>query len=144
MNDQAENTVVRTTFKEKQDDPGFLVSKGRFNGTDEERKSAERRHIRKLANAIFMAMRKYGYASIRSIGARAAYNAMRAVAEASRYCSPKGIELVWKVSYDEGNIGELRDTSHVRDVSALVIELRSFKDWADEQANESAQVSVAS
>jgi len=123
----------KTTFGQV-DDPGFLVAKGRFYGADDERKEAEKTHVHKLSSAIFMALSNHGYAKIRAVGARAVYNANKAIAEASSHCAPKGIELVWKVAFDEGNIGELRDPSHVSNVTAMVFDVRDYKDWAQPEA----------
>ena len=44
------------SFKPRGEDPGFLVAKGRFLGSSEERTKDEKDHRSKLASAIFMAI----------------------------------------------------------------------------------------
>ena len=120
-------------FQGRQDDPGFLVAKGRFNVPDSERATAEKNHVHKLANAIFMAISNHGYANIRCIGRNAAYNAIKAIAVAKGPLAPKGITLLWDVSFEDGNLGELRNKEHVSEVTALVFSVRDFKENQNEE-----------
>jgi len=130
-NENKKNTRT-SSFKEKESDPGFLVAKGRFNGASEnDLRDAERTHVKSLASAIFMAMQNCGYANIRAVGRNATYNAIKAIAIAKSYCAPKGIELCWDVSFDEGNLGALRNQSHVSTVTAMLFSLKGFKDWVE-------------
>ena len=129
--------VATCTFKDIKDDPGFLVAKGRFKGnTDEEKKNARTRHVKSLASAIFMAMSNHGYATIRAIGESASYNAVKAIAIASGHCKPKGIDLCFEVSFDEGNIGKLRKSDHVNSVTAIVFSLKGYKAWTEDKKGE--------
>lgn len=123
-----------TPFKSKSEDPGFLVVKGRFSGeTEDERKRQEKVHIKKLARAIFMAMTNHGYATVRAVGRNATYNATKAIAITSGYCKPKGIDICFEVSFDEGNLGPIRDEKHVSTVTALVFTLKGFKQWQEKE-----------
>jgi len=111
-------------------DPGFLVAKGRFPGrTDDERKAAEKDHVKKLASAVFMALRRHGYAKVRAVGPFANYNAVKALTIAMGYCAPKGIDICFAPSFDEGNMGALRDSEHVESVTAILYSVKGFKDW---------------
>lgn len=114
------------------DDPGFLAASSRFFGeTDEERKIAEKKHVKKLAYAIFMSLRRHGYANIRAVGPFANYNAVKAITIAMGYCAPKGIDICFVPSFDEGNMGELRDPSHVESVTAIMYSVKGFKEWSE-------------
>jgi len=113
-------------------DPGFLVAKGRFHGpTDEDRKAAEKDHVKKLASAVFMALRRHGYAKVRAVGPFANYNAVKALTIAMGYCAPKGIDICFAPSFDEGNIGELRDSDHVESVTAILYSVKGFREWSE-------------
>ena len=113
-------------------DPGFLVAKGRFSGrTDEDRKAAEKDHVKKLASAVFMALRRHGYAKVRAVGPFANYNAVKALTIAMGYCAPKGIDICFAPSFDEGNMGELRDSDHVESVTAILYSVKGFKEWSE-------------
>ena len=121
------------SFHGKTNDPGFLVAKGRFSGnSNEEIRKATKEHIKSLASAIFMAMSNHGYATIRAIGERATYNAVKAITIASGYLAPKDVELVWQSFFDEGNLGSLRSNEHVETVTAMVFKLKDFKTWSAE------------
>ncbi len=123
-----------SSFRSKGTDPGFLVAKGRFHGeTDDDRKNAEKKHVKKLASAIFMAMSNHGYATIRAVGPFANYNAVKAITIAMGYCAPKGIELCFVPSFDEGNLGSLRQEGHVDGVTAMVYSVKGYKEWAEEE-----------
>lgn len=116
-------------FKDKEDDPGFLVAKGKFSGeTQEERDTKARSHRSKLSNAIFMAITKHGYAAVRAIGTSAIANAVRSITTASVRCEKKGVKLYWESVFDKGNLGPMRDSSHVRDVTAFLFRIRHFAD----------------
>lgn len=150
MNQEFKNS----TFKGKESDPGFLAAKGRFftpsenrlkqlissgtttsdprisdlkNQIDQERSALEKKHVKDLSSAIVRSLTNYGYATLRCIGRNAAYNACKAIAIARGHCAAKGIELRFSLSFDEGNLGELRDKTHVENVTALVFTLESFK-----------------
>ena len=143
-----------SSFKEKEGDPGFLVAKGRFTTpserelqalvhsgvktddprifdlkkhVDSERRVLEKKHVKDLASAIYMAVSNHGYATIRCIGRNAAYNANKAIAVATGYCATKGIKLTFGLSFDEGNLGMLRHEGHVENVTALVFTLEGYK-----------------
>lgn len=122
-----------SSFKEKESDPGFLVAKGKFNPRHEndDVREAEKAHVKSLASAIFMAMSNCGYANIRAVGRNATYNAIKAIAIAKSYCAPKGIELCWDVSFDEGNLGALRNQNHVSTVTAMLFSLKGYRDWVE-------------
>ena len=126
----------KTSFRDSKKDPGFLVAKGRFRGSEEESKSAERLHVKKLASAIFMAMTNHGYATIRAVGPFANYNALKAITIATGYCAPKGIELCWTASFDEGNLGDLRQDGHVNTVTAMLFVVKGYKEWSEEKSDE--------
>lgn len=149
---QQTNRNRTSTFREKESDPGFLVAKGKFRSSieeegpkdgetqesygrrvHEEQRNLERNHVKNLASAIFMAMSNCGYANIRAVGRNATYNAIKAIAVAKSYCAPKGIELCWDVSFDEGNLGALRNKNHVSTVTAMLFSLKGFREWAEEQ-----------
>jgi len=125
------------TRRSLEDDPAFLKAKGRFFGADDERKKAEREHVRKLANAIFQAMLNHGYAIVRAVGPFANHNAVKSITIATGYCSPKGIELCWQSSFDEGNIGEL-GSGHVEAVSATLYRVKDWKDWKESKGENDA------
>jgi hypothetical protein len=84
------------SFKPQNEDPGFLVAKGRFSGTPEEKAKHEKDHRSKLSNAIFMAISNHGYAAVRAIGTSAIANAVRSITIASERCQKKGIGLMWE------------------------------------------------
>ncbi len=127
----------KKSFRSKDSDPGFLVAKGRFKtSTEEERNAARTSHVKSLANAIFKAMSHHGYATVRSIGEAASYNAVKAIAICSGNCKSHGMDLCFEVSFDEGNLGSLRKPGHVESVTAIVFNLKGYKDWlgdADER-----------
>ncbi len=133
-------TVTESTkksFHGKNNDPGFLVAKGRFSGENEQdKRDARKTHIKSLASAIFMAMSNHGYATIRAIGESASYNAIKSITIASGYLAPKGVELCWQSFFDEGNLGVCREPSHVETVTAMVFKLKSFKDWTEDRDKE--------
>lgn len=144
-----------STFQEKGSDPGFLVAKGKFRSKAEEegilegestadyegrihdeQRLLERNHVKNLASAIFMAMSNCGYANVRAVGRNATYNAIKAIAVAKSYCAPKGIEICWDVSFDEGNLGALRNKAHVPGVTAMLFSLKGFREWAEEEGHQ--------
>lgn len=136
MDEKTDNIVpqishVITPFKRPEEDPGFLVAKGEFKGTPEEQKDAQRRHIKKLASAIYMAMYNHGYASIRAVGDRAIANAAWALAKAQGFCAVKGIEPCFIVHEDFGNLGPIRNKNHVQGVKCLTFELKGFREFKD-------------
>ena len=120
------------SFRDHKSDPGFLVAKGRFEAsTEEEKQELRRKHIKKLASAIFMAMTNHGYATIRAVGPYANDNAVKALTIATGYCAPKGIELCWVSSESTGNLGRLRKVGHVDSVSATSYTVKDWKDWKE-------------
>jgi stage V sporulation protein SpoVS len=148
-----------SSFREKESDPGFLVAKGKFNSQIEkqgpqqgetpdlfqrrvydDQRALERAHVKNLASAIFMAMSNCGYANIRAVGRNATYNAIKAIAIAKSYCAPKGIELCWDVSFDEGNLGALRNKNHVSSVTAMLFSLKGYREWVEEGESEGEEV----
>lgn len=121
----------KASFRDTKSDPGFLVAKGRFHGAADESKLAEKKHVKKLASAIFMAMTNHGYANIRAVGPFANYNAIKAITIATGYCAPKGIELCWTSAFDEGNLGDLRQDGHVDTVTAMMYSVKGYKEWEE-------------
>jgi len=120
-------------FNKSESDPGFLVAKGRFNGELEEQKVAEKIHVKKLANAIFMALQNHGYADVRAVGRNATYNAVKALTIASGYCKPKNVDLVFQSSFDEGNLGVLRNKTHIQNVTAMLFSVKDWKRWHEDK-----------
>lgn len=143
-----------SSFKEKDGDPGFLVAKGRFAAPseaelkklmksgvktndpripelkrqiDDERRQLEKKHVKDLASATFMAISNHGYATIRCIGRNASYNAIKAMTIANGYCATKGIRLTFTPSFDQGNLGMLRNEQHVDNVTAIIFTLEGYK-----------------
>ena len=162
MNAESKPETVRkpSSFQEKAGDPGFLVAKGRFHtaadkelkrlisegvatsdprlpalrkNIDSERRFAEKKHVKTLASAIFMAVSNHGYATIRCIGRNACYNASKAIAIATGYCATKGVNLQFGISFDEGNLGSLRQQQHVANVTALVFALEGHSKYVVEE-----------
>jgi len=134
--DEMPALVETGSFRDTKDDPGFLVSKGRFGGeTEEARKKLERGHVKKLASAIFMAMSNHGYATVRAVGPFANYNAIKAYIIATGYCAPKGIDLCFTVSFDEGNLGPKRQVNHVDNVVATVYSIKGYKEWSEDKGD---------
>lgn len=122
-----------TVFKSQDEDPGFLVAKGRFPAKDKgERETQEKNHRSKLANAIYMAIINHGYAHVRAIGTRAIANAVRAITLATDRCRKKGISLMWDSVTDKGNLGPMRQSEHVQDVTAYSFRL---KHWEEVEKN---------
>jgi len=125
MNELSES---ETSFKPQEEDPGFLVAKGRFSAkTSEERDTKEKDHRSKLANAIYMAIINHGYAHVRAIGTSAIANAVRAIALSTERCRKKGIALMWDTVIDKGNLGPMRQQSHVKDVTAYSFRITHWK-----------------
>lgn len=122
-------SVIDQHFKPQNEDPGFLAARGRFSGASvEERDSKEKDHRSKLANAIYMAIVNQGYAHVRAIGTAAIANAVRSITLATERCSKKNISLMWETVVDKGNLGPLRQTNHVQDVTAYSFRI---KQWID-------------
>jgi len=119
------------TTNEMTVDPAFLKAKGRFSGNAEERRNAEKDHVKRLAFAIFRALSRHGYVTIRAVGPFANHNAVKALTIATGYCAPKGIDLCFTPAFDEGNLGDLRDVSHVENVTAILYSVKGFKEWSE-------------
>lgn len=115
-------------FKDIQNDPGFLVAKGRFPGNSVEKMNQEKKHQKKLANAVFKSIINNGYANLRAVGSFAIANAVRAITLASIKSAKKGVVLYWDSVFEHGNLGPLRDSDHVKNVTAILFRLRFFKD----------------
>ena len=116
------------SFKSRDEDPGFLVAKGRFPGSSEEKSRHEKNHRSKLSNAIFMAISNHGYATVRAIGTFAIANAVRSITVATERCRKKGICLMWESIVEKGNLGPMRSDAHVRDVTAYLFRIHEWKD----------------
>lgn len=128
------STPAETSFKSKSEDPGFLVAKGRFSAqSPEERDKKEKDHRSKLANAIYMAITNHGYANVRAIGTSAIANAVRAITLATERCRKKGIALMWDTVIDKGNLGPMRQESHVKDVTAYEFRITHWKKVEEEE-----------
>lgn len=122
------------TFKTKDEDPGFLVAKGRFHGEDlDERLEKEKDHRSKLANAVYMAMRNHGYATIRAIGTNAIANAVRSITMATERCHRKGISLSWESVVEKGNLGPIRSKNHVQDVTAYCFRIKAWTEITEKE-----------
>ncbi len=122
-------TDLETAFKPQSEDPGFLVAKGRFSSkSKEEREMQEKDHRSKLANAIYMAIINHGYAHVRAIGTGAIANAVRSITLATDRCSKKGISLMWDSVMDKGNLGPIRQSGHVKDVTAYSFRLKHWEE----------------
>ncbi len=111
------------------EDPAFLFAKGKGNSKDPaERDRQEKEHRSKLANAIYMATIHHGCATVRAIGTYAIANAVRSITMASERCRKKDIHLWWESSFDKGNIGPMRNESHVSNVAACFFKIQHFED----------------
>jgi stage V sporulation protein SpoVS len=110
-------------------DPGFLVAKGNFQSGDQIQTDQEKAHIKSLASAIFMSIVNHNYARVRAVGKIASYNALKAITIASGYCKPKGIDLCWQPYFTEGNIGDLKDSRHVFNVTAIMFNVMDLGVW---------------
>lgn len=119
----------RNCFTRNAKDQTLLVAKGKFYGASyEEKAKAKSEHINKLANTIIKVISKLGDVRVRAIGDRANSCAAEAIARATRKCQKESnIELLWKIELDVGNIGELRDPTHVQNVEAMQYQLSGFK-----------------
>ena len=124
------------SFKPKNEDPGFLVAKGRFSGSSQEKEKSEKDHRNKLSNAIFMAISNHGYATVRAIGTFAISNAVRSITVATERCRKKGISLMWESIVDKGNLGPMRSENHVRDVTAYLFRIHEWKESQNRGENE--------
>lgn len=124
-----EPVSTETSFKSHSEDPGFLVAKGRFLAkSPEERDAKEKDHRSKLANAIYMAIINHGYAHVRAIGTSAIANAVRAITLSTERCRKKGIALMWDSVIDKGNLGPMRQQTHVQDVTAYSFRIVNWKE----------------
>lgn len=100
--------------------PGFLKVKGRFN-SDEESSS----YTKKLASAVYACLANYGYCEMRCVGKDAVYNAVKSIIQTNGVCAQQGAEIMFNVSYDVGNIGELKE-NHVKDVTAIKFTVKDY------------------
>ena len=133
----ARSIVSKLNFQDKTKDPGFLFAKGNFQGdTDDQRHELEKSHVHSLSSAIFMAMQNHGYANIRAVGRHSAYNAVKAICIATGNCKTKGIDLCFEVSFDEGNLGPIRNNNHVASVTAILFKVKGFKEWSSDVNND--------
>ena len=99
---------------------GFLKVKGRFDSPEENKK-----YIKKLASATFMCLRNVGHCEMRCIGRDAVYNAVKAMIIANGYCAQSGAEIMFSPSFDEGNIGVLKE-NQVQNVTAIKFTVKDF------------------
>jgi len=110
------------------DDPSVIGLTQQINDLEQqihqEQELLERKHIKKLAGAIFMSVSKHKYANIRAIGDRAVYNAVRACEIASGYCNKEDITILVDIKKSEGNMGSLRSSRHVQNVTAYVFNIK--------------------
>ena len=106
--------------EEKQQHAGFLKVKGRFD-TPEDAK----RYVKKLASATFMCLTNYGHCEMRCVGKDAVYNAVKAMIVANGYCAQRGAEIMFCPSFDEGNIGILKE-NQVENVTAIKFVVKDF------------------
>lgn len=123
----------KVDFKSQNEDPGFLVAKGKFSGTQDEKDNKEKDHRNKLANAVYMAIVNHGYAHIRAIGTNAIANAVRAIVLASERCKKRDVSLMWECILEKGNLGPIREGGHVQNVVAYTFKI---KDWVEGKHNE--------
>jgi stage V sporulation protein SpoVS len=106
---------------------GFLKVKGRFDIPEDQKK-----YIKRLASATFMCLSNYGYCEMRCVGKDAVYNAVKAMIVANGYCAQRGAEIMFSPSFDEGNIGVLKE-NQVENVTAIKF---SVKDYNTSKLNE--------
>ena len=99
---------------------GFLKVKGRFDSPEESKK-----YVKKLASATFMCLRNVGHCEMRCVGRDSVYNAVKAMIVANGYCAQRGAEIMFSPSFDEGNIGELRE-NHVQNVTAIRFTVKDY------------------
>lgn len=107
-------------MSEKQQHAGFLKVKGRFD-TPEDTK----RYVKKLASATFMCLTNYGHCEMRCVGKDAVYNAIKAMIIANGYCAQRGAEIMFCPSFDEGNIGNLKE-NQVENVTAIKFTVKDY------------------
>lgn len=99
---------------------GFLKVKGRFDTPED-----QKRYVKKLASATFMCLSNYGYCEMRCVGKDAVYNAVKSMIVANGYCAQRGAEIMFSPSFDEGNIGELKD-NQVQNVTAIKFTVKDY------------------
>lgn len=99
---------------------GFLKVKGRFDSPEESKK-----YVKKLASATFMCLRNVGHCEMRCVGRDSVYNAVKAMIIACGYCAQSGVEIMFTPSFDEGNIGNLKE-HHVQNVTAIKFTVKDF------------------
>lgn len=105
----------------KKDDTAFLVAKGKFQNFEHEKK-----HVKNLAARVVNAMTDHGHVTVRSIGKNATYSALKAIEMASFTCGKNGLKLWWSIRREQGNLGPLRGSNHVSNVSAYVFHVQDF------------------
>ena len=44
---------------------------------------------------------------------------------------PKGIDLCWQPFFNEGNLGDLKDSRHVSNVTAILFNIVDFSSWKE-------------
>jgi len=99
---------------------GFLKVKGRFDKLED-----NKFYVKKLASAVFMCLTNCGHCEMRCIGKDAVYNAIKAMIIANGYCAQRGAEIMFSPSFDEGNIGELKE-NHIANVTAIKFVIKDF------------------
>jgi stage V sporulation protein S len=84
-------------------DPSLLLVRGK-NGENKP-------YIKTLAHATLTVVAKYGYASLKCVGASAVNNAMKAIVIASGEAKKRGINLVISPSFQEANFDGVEKTA---------------------------------
>lgn len=116
------------SFRYAVDDPTLLVAKGKFSGNKMQQKRARDEHVDKLSRAILKVIASHTYAHVRSVGRDATLNAISAIEQASTLCRTNtGVRLYNEIQKDRGNLGELRDHNHIRDIEAWLFTVAFFK-----------------
>jgi len=122
------SVVKLSKFRDAVNDPAFLVAKGVFHGTSEEKTKKEKTHVNQLSNAILTTIANHGHVNVRTIGKSATANAVKAITIATATCALNGIKLYWESVFDKGNLGKMENESHVQDVSAVVFKVSKWED----------------
>lgn len=124
----SDKTFVRPSFTTIVDDPTLLVAKGRFVGNNMQKKNAREAHVDKLAKAVLKVIATHGYAHVRSVGKYARLNALDAYEQAATLCRLNtGLRLYSEARRERGNLGDLRDPSHIQEVDAWIFTIAFFK-----------------
>lgn len=90
---------------------------------EKQQKQQEKQHVKRLASQIFHSLVEQGRAVVRSVGCRASYNALKAIAIMEYQLTKAGGDYTCRMRFDTGNIGDLQDVEHSQNVTAMVFEL---------------------